>query len=455
MNIPRPLQRLLRHPRLPRRTVRIQLTLLYGGLFLLCGTGLLATTYVLLQHSSFGFVQNSQEGILMVREDGTAFMVRPDGVQPLAEDAETPEDANSVASPTPPPDLNPPPDGAPTPQQVQAAQFLLAEVANSQKSAFLTRSGAALALMSAVSLVLGWLVAGRILRPVRTITTSTRQISATNLHQRLTLQGPDDELKELGDTIDDLLTRLEASFQSQRRFVANASHELRTPLARQRTVVQVALADPDATVDSLRTAHERVLNATYQQERLIDALLTLARGERGLDRRQPVDLTDVATAVLLAREAEAGRRGLRLTTQLDEAHTLGDPHLIERLAVNLVDNALRYNVAPGRLEVSTATKVNTAVLTVTNTGPLVPADQVSRLFQPFQRLDTDRTHHDGGLGLGLSIVQAIATAHAATITAHPLPNGGMEITVTFPGAARGQSVSPATPGRISTPRLTT
>jgi signal transduction histidine kinase len=413
-------------PYLPRRTVRIRLTLLYGGLFLLCGSGLLATTYVLLQHSSFGFVQNSQEGILVVSESGTAFMVRSNGVQPLAEDAETPEVVDSVASPSP--------DGAPTPQQLQAAQFLLAEVASSQKHAFLTRSVAALALMSAVSLVLGWLVAGRILRPVRTITTSARQISATNLHQRLALQGPDDELKELGDTIDDLLTRLEASFQSQRRFVANASHELRTPLARQRTVVQVALADPDATVESLRTAHELVLGATYQQDRLIDALLTLARGERGLDRRQPVDLTDVATEVLLARETEAGRRGLRLTTQLDEAHTLGDPRLIERLVVNLVDNALRYNVAAGRLELSTTTRAGAAVLTVTNTGPTVPADQISRLFQPFQRLDADRTHDGPGLGLGLSIVQAIATAHGAAVTAHPGAEGGMAITVTFPGA---------------------
>lgn len=432
MRIPRRLKQLPGHPRLPRRTVRIQLTLLYGGLFLLCGTGLLATTYVLVQHATSNIVMGSQDGVLVVSQDGSALMVGPDGdVRYLAED-EALEDAS------PPPIPNPPPSSSLTPQQERAAHDQIVERATSQlsaqKRAFLTQSGIALAVMSAVSLGLGWLVAGRVLRPVRTITTSARQISATNLHQRLAIQGPDDELKELGDTIDDLLTRLEASFQSQRRFVANASHELRTPLARQRTVVQVALADPDATADSLRTAHERVLNATYQQDRLIDALLTLARGERGLDRRQPVDLADVAGDVLLTRDTETTRRGLRLTTRLTHATTAGDPHLIERLMVNLVDNALRYNTASGRLEVSTVTVAGAAVLTVTNTGPAVPADQIPRLFQPFQRLDADRTHHDGALGLGLSIVQAIATAHGATIAAHPRPEGGMEITVTFPSA---------------------
>jgi signal transduction histidine kinase len=402
-------------PHLPRRTVRIQLTLLYGGLFLLCGTGLLATTYVLVKHANTGIILNNQDGVIVVSQDGSVFVPGRDGDgQPRT----------------------PPLNGSLTPQQKQAAHEQLVERGNrqlaAQNRALLTRSGIALAIMSAVSLGLGWLVAGRVLRPVRTITTSARQISATNLHQRLALQGPDDELKELGDTIDDLLARLEASFQSHRRFVANASHELRTPLARQRTVVQVALADPDATVDSLRTAHERVLNATYQQERLIDALLTLARGERGLDRRQPVDLADLAAEVLLTRDTETTRRGLRLTTRLTHAPTLGDPRLIERLVVNLVDNALRHNTASGRLEVSAATDAGAAVLTVTNTGPVVPADQVSRLFQPFQRLDADRTHHGGGLGLGLSIVQAIATAHGATIAARPLPTGGMEITVAFP-----------------------
>jgi signal transduction histidine kinase len=421
------------HLRLPQRTVRTKLTLLYGGLFLVCGIGLLATTYVLLQHTNTTVFQVSQESILVVGQDGSTFVVKPDSIQPLAKDSQG--HPGSVTGP--------PPNGTLNPQQVQAAKDLLAKRENGNNHTLLTRSGSAFALMFAVSLGLGWLAAGRILRPIRTITTSTRQISATNLHRRLALQGPGDELKELGDTIDDLLARLEASFQSQRRFVANASHELRTPLTLQRLVVQVALADTDATVESLRTAHERVLNTTYQQEQLINALLTLARGERGLDRRQPVDLTDLTTEVLLARDTEARRRGLRLTTRLDQAHILGDPRLIERLVVNLVDNALRYNVPSGRLEVSTTTRAGTAMLTVTNSGPVIPADQVSQLFQPFQRLDADRTHHDGGLGLGLSIVQAIANAHSATISAHPGPEGGMEITVTFPSAEH-----PAAPGTL-------
>lgn len=405
--------------KLPRRTVRIRLTLLYSGLFLLCGAGLLATTYVLVKNANTG-IASSEQGVIMVKPEGTVVMVGEGGsIKPLEGDA----DAQ---------------DGTLTPQQLAAAQAQLVKRTTTQQKAqnqaFLTRAGVALGVMSAVSLGLGWLVAGRVLRPVRTITTSTRKISATNLHQRLALRGPDDELKELGDTIDDLLTRLEASFQSQRRFVANASHELRTPLARQRTVIQVALADRDATADTLRIAHERVLEATYEQQRLIDALLTLARGERGLDHRQPVDLTQLATEVLLTRDTETRRRGLYLTTQFDGAPILGDPHLIERLLVNLVDNALQYNTASGQLEVSTTTSAGVTVLTVTNTGPVVPADQVSRLFQPFQRLDTDRTHRDGSLGLGLSIVQAIATAHAATMTAQPNADGGMEITVTFPNA---------------------
>jgi signal transduction histidine kinase len=301
----------------------------------------------------------------------------------------------------------------------------------------LVQSGIALGLMSVVSIGLGWIVAGRVLRPLRTITTAARESSASNLHQRLALQGPDDELKELGDTFDELLGRLEMSFQSQRRFVANASHELRTPLALQRTLVQVALSDPDATVDSLRTAHERVLGATTQQERLIDALLTLARGERGLDRRRPLDLAEVTSQVLLTRDTQATRRGIHLVPTLHRAPTFGDPQLVEHLVANLVDNGLRYNVASGRLEVSTGTTADGALLSMVNTGPVVPADQVDRLFQPFQRLGADRTHHDGGLGLGLSIVAAIATAHGATVAARPRPAGGMELTVTFPGVASG------------------
>jgi signal transduction histidine kinase len=372
--------------RLPRRTVRMRLTLLYGGLFLLSGAGLLATTYVLMHYATAGGTP------------GTAV-----------------EQSQRPANVTP----------QPAQETKQRAE---------QMRQLVTQSGIALGLMSVVSIGLGWVVAGRVLRPLSTITTAAREISATNLHQRLALDGPDDELKELGDTFDQLVGRLEASFQSQRRFVANASHELRTPLARQRTLIQVALSDPEPTLESLRTAHERVLDATYEQQRLIDALLTLARGERGLDRRQPVDLADVAGQLLLTRDGDATRRGVHLAPALCPAPTTGDPQLIEQLVANLVDNALRYNVAPGRLEVSTAATAGSAALSVTNTGPLVPADQLDRLFQPFQRQVADRTNHQGGSGLGLSIVQAIATAHGATVRARTREAGGLEVTVTFPGA---------------------
>jgi signal transduction histidine kinase len=378
-----------------RRTVRLRLTLLYGALFLLSGAGLLATTYVLLQHATTGGA-------------------------PAAPGQHDAVDSGNL-----------------TPRQLDVQVRRLQAQADQQHAdqmrQLVIQSGIALGLMSVVSIGLGWVVAGRVLRPLRTITTAARDISATNLHRRLALQGPDDELKEFGDTFDELLGRLEASFQSQRRFVANASHELRTPLARQRTLVQVALSDPHATVESLRTAHERVLSATYQQERLIDALLTLARGERGLNRRQHLDVAEVAGQVLDAQGTAATRRGVHVAASLHPAPALGDPQLVMRLVANLVDNAVRYNVAPGRLEVSTGTRSGQAVLSVVNTGPVVPADQVDLLFQPFQRHGADRTRHDGGLGLGLSIVQAIATAHGATLLARPRPAGGLEITVTFPG----------------------
>jgi signal transduction histidine kinase len=291
--------------------------------------------------------------------------------------------------------------------------------------------------MSVVSIGLGWVVAGRVLRPLRTITATAREISATNLDRRLTLQGPDDELKELGDTFDGLLARLDASFQSQRRFIANTSHELRTPLALQRTLLQLALSDPEPTVDSLRRAYDGVLGATYQQERLIDALLTLARGELGLDRRRPLDLADVAEEALLSRTTEATDRDVLLVSTLHGAPTEGDPHLVERLVANLVDNALRYNTVAGQVEVTTGTTAEGTLLSVSNTGPLVPADQLDRLFQPFQRLGAERTRHDGGLGLGLSIVQAIATAHGATVRARSRAGGGLEVRVTFPQAGQG------------------
>jgi signal transduction histidine kinase len=296
----------------------------------------------------------------------------------------------------------------------------------------LTRSGVALALMTVLSIALGWFVADRVLRPLRGITAAARQISAASLADRLALGGPRDELRELADTFDGLLARLEAAFRAQRQFIANAAHELRTPLARQRVISQVALADPAATSETLRTAHERALAAGAQQQQLIDALLTLARGQVGLDTPEPFDLAEVASQVLAARQSDAKSRNLTLHAELAPAPAAGSPPLAERMAANLVDNALRHNVPGGHVDVSTRTRNSRAVLSVANTGPAVPAAAVDRLFQPFQRLGTDRTSRGDGLGLGLPIVQAITDAHHATITAQPRPGGGLLIEVTFP-----------------------
>ena len=298
--------------------------------------------------------------------------------------------------------------------------------------AFLVGSCIVLVAMIGVSVLVGWLVAGRILRPLRVMTSTTRQISERNLHERLALPGPDDELKDLGDTIDGLLGRLEAAFDSQRRFVANASHELRTPLMLSRTILQVALANPGITIDSLRAACQDVVAAGKDQAQLIDALLTLARSQRGLDHREPVDLTAVVNDALDARERSAATRRLHVDATLGDATVSGDARLIYRLVLNLVDNAIRYNITGGRVEVKLADSAAEATLTVTNTGPPVPPDQVSRLLEPFQRAAADRTTSPNGLGLGLSIVADIAEAHGASLKIRPRPEGGLTVEVSFP-----------------------
>jgi len=286
----------------------------------------------------------------------------------------------------------------------------------------------------AVALAVAWWLAGRFLRPLRSITSTAQEISATNLHRRLNLNGPDDELTELGRTLDDLFGRLEASFESQRHFVANASHELRTPLAGQRTVLQVALADPDANAESLRAACEEALALGGQQARLIDALLTLATSERGIERWEPFDLAEVARSVVLSRHQEANRLGVQIDAALTETRTTGDAGLVESLVANLVDNAVHHNTPGGLVEIATTRGAGSVHLSVRNTGPVIAADEVDRLFQPFQRLGDERVRITEGHGLGLGIVRAIATAHGATLTARARPAGGLELDVSFPGA---------------------
>ncbi|MEV6350167.1 ATP-binding protein [Actinoplanes sp. NPDC051851] len=404
----------------PRRTVRLRLTLLYGTLFLVSGAALLAVVYVLVHHAVSGAADNTFSATGGDLEMSTG---------------------------------QPGPIIAPSPGQLGTSTMDVLRVRTeqaieAQKDAvmhsLLVNSGIALAVMSLASIALGWLVAGRILRPVRTITAAAREISATSLHRRLALEGPDDELKELGDTFDGLLTRLEASFEAQRRFVANASHELRTPLARQRALGEVALADPDATMESLRAAHERILVAGGQQERLIEALLTLTRSHGGIAVREPFDLAQLTHEVVDSRRPDAQDRGVTIHGAIGPALATGHRNLAERLVGNLVDNGLRHNVRGGRVEVTTAMVAGRPALTVVNTGPVVPESEVERLFQPFQRLETNRRARAEGLGLGLSIVHAIVVAHDATIETVPRPEGGLAVTVTFP--------APATESQVSTTR---
>jgi signal transduction histidine kinase len=291
------------------------------------------------------------------------------------------------------------------------------------------QSGAALAVMALVSIGLGWLVAGRVLRPLAAITATARRLEGSTLHERLNFQGPQDELKELADTFDQMLGRLDAAFETQRRFVANASHELRTPLAIARTEVDVALADPDSGTDELRAMAGRVLEANQRSERLIEGLLTLARSERQLRAREPVDLAVAAADALAVAAPEVERLGLRVSRMLGAAPVAGDRALLERLVANLVENAVRHNRPGGWVEVDTGRAGPLAVVRVANGGPPIPPDQVANLFEPFRRLEADRTGSDRGAGLGLSIVRSVATAHGGRATASALEDGGLEVTV--------------------------
>jgi len=292
-------------------------------------------------------------------------------------------------------------------------------------------SGIALAVLAVLSVAAGWLVADRAMRPLRAITAAARAISASNLDERLSLGDSYEEFRELGNTLDDLFARLEAAFDSQRHFVANASHELRSPLAAERTVIQVALADPAASADSLRSACNQLLAIGKEQERLIDALLTVAVSQRGLRKREPVDLAGVTRRIVQSRSTAAADRGVHVDASLARAVTAGDANLVDSLVTNLVDNAIRHNLSGGRVRVVTGAAAGSAGLSISNTGPVVPPGDVDRLFQPFQQIDDERTSHDSGHGLGLAIVASIATAHGASIAAEARPEGGLEVTVSF------------------------
>ena len=385
----------------PRRTARLRLTVLYAGaVFLACGATVVAFTYLLYSLLNRPTVQQP-----LLHQD---FSTRQ-GKVPVAAVQEA-----QAASP------------AATIHVAGLGQIAL------DKQQVLVVAAIALAVIAVAAAAIGWLIAGRVLRPLRTITAAARRISASSLHERLGLHGPHDELKELADTLDSLFARLEASFDAQRRFAANASHELRTPLTRERTLLQVTLADPAATTGTWQAVSRDLLASNAEQEHLIEALLTLASSEAGPGEREPADLAAITSEALAAVRPAISRIGLHVRADIQPAALDGDPLLVQQLAANLIDNAVRHNIPGGDIQITTGTSQAGAVLSVTNSGQVIPSAEVDRLFQPFQRLGPRPARRDGGHGLGLSIVRAIATAHGATIAAQPRPGGGLAIDVTFP-----------------------
>jgi signal transduction histidine kinase len=383
-----------------RWTIRVRLTVLYGGLFFLAGAMLLGVTYLLMAQRLDRSL--ADPGDLALRNEqvferfGDPVVIKQAILNAQAEREQLREDA-----------LN----------------------------SLLTQGGIALLGVGMVAGAFGWLVAGRALQPLHRITDTARRIAGADgaraaLHERIALAGPRDEVEELAETFNVMLERLDRSFDGQRRFVANASHELRTPLALNRALVELAVTRPGAAAETKQLG-ESLLTVNERHERLIDGLLTLADAENEVAEHSPVDLCEVAGFVL----DQAGAPELEVVRQLTPAPTRGDPILLERLVQNLVENAVRHNAPGGWLAVATHAANGSAVLTVTNTGPVVPAYEVETLFQPFRRLHRERVDGGRGFGLGLSIVRAVTVAHGGTVRATPREGGGLEITVALPQRA--------------------
>lgn len=280
--------------------------------------------------------------------------------------------------------------------------------------------------------LLSWVLIGRTLRPLSTLTSAARALSESSLDQRIELSGPRDEVAELADTFDDMLARLQAAFEAERRFVANASHELRTPLSVIRTEVDVTLADPSASVTELRQMGEVAREATDRADRLLNSLLFLARTQAsGLSVVQDVDLATLVRPAVTAVDSERSARQLTVDVTGGPAVVAGDPALLERVVGNLVENAVRHNVAGGSIEIVTGRGAAIGFVQVTSGGPVIDPRTVAELFEPFRQGERARTGHRGS-GLGLSIVRAVVAAHGGTVTAAPADGGGLRVRVELP-----------------------
>lgn len=384
-------------------TIRGRLTVLYGGLFFLAGTVLLALTYLLVRqglNSRLG-VDTNLAGVQLGANLSGGSVELPDGTQVNFSDL-----------------------AALVREREQATRD--AVLGN-----LLTQGGVALVGVGLVALAFGWLLARRALQPVHRITETARRIGRADgrgLHERIPAVGPRDEVAELATTFNAMLERLDRSFDGQRRFVANASHEMRTPLAVQRALIEITTTRPGTSADAKQLG-DGLLEVNVRHENLIDGLLTLADSQNELIETVPVDLADVAARALEVTRASDVRTE---EPSLSPAPVLGDPVLLERLAHNLVENAVRHNKPGGWLRVTTSTRDGAAVLEVTNTGPVIRAYEVSTMFEPFRRLDRERVNGDRGFGLGLSIVRAITHAHGGEVTATPRTEGGLTMTVTVP-----------------------
>jgi signal transduction histidine kinase len=395
-------------------TIRVRLTVLYGGTFFLAGLVLIGVMY-----------------LQMTQVIGQQLVLSIVGPPPAGQHAPT----NFRLQ------LPPGATGAPGPGVLADLQAQMRDARAAALKRVMVTSVVSLVGVGILAVALGWLMAGRALQPLRQITTTVRNIADRNLHQRIAMEGPQDEIKDLSDTLDDMLARLDRVFDSQQRFIANASHELRTPLAINRTLIEVALLKEHRPESPLVQLGSTLLAVNQRHERLIEGLLMLASGEQEIADPQEVELGEIARHVLMEAAVMAQRAAVEVRSRIESATCRGDAVLLERLIQNLVDNAIRYNIpADGWISVATSRDAQgSACIDVENSGSVIASYEVPRLFEPFRRLASTERLADGshgmgrrGAGLGLSIVRAIVTSHGGSVSATPRPEGGLAVHVNLP-----------------------